>query len=137
MQKAKTKHEKTNDALKALEYFGGFEIAQMCGAMIEAYHKNMLLLIVGFVATSAFLCAYRIENKILGNAIFCHQSSEYAHKKMLSYIGVKPILDIRMRLGEGTGCAVAYSLIQSAVNFMNEMASFNSAGISNKSNEYE
>jgi nicotinate-nucleotide--dimethylbenzimidazole phosphoribosyltransferase len=69
----------------------------------------------------------------MSNAILCHQSDEQGHQKMLNYLNAKPILSLGMRLGEGTGCAVAYPIIQSAINFMNEMASFESAGVTNKS----
>ena len=132
LKQAQHNHPKITDAKQVLEHFGGFEIAQICGAMLASYNKNMLILVDGFIATSAFLCAYHINRKIIGNAIFCHQSDEQGHKKMLDYLGVKPVLNLGMRLGEGTGCAIAYPIIQSAVNFINEMASFESAGVSNK-----
>jgi nicotinate-nucleotide--dimethylbenzimidazole phosphoribosyltransferase len=76
--------------------------------------------------------AYTLKNEIVKNAVFCHQSEEQGHKKMLEFIKAEPILQLNMRLGEGTGCAVAYPIIQSAVNFLNQMASFESAGVSNK-----
>ena len=132
LKKAKQNHSKPKDAKEALQFFGGFEIAQICGAMLSAYEKNMLIMVDGFIATSAFLCANNINPNIKNNAIFCHQSDEQGHKKMLDFLNVKPILNLGMRLGEGTGCAVAYPIIQSAVNFINEMASFESAGVTNK-----
>ena len=132
LKQAQQNHLTPKNAMEALAFFGGFEIAQMCGAMISAFEKNMLILIDGFIATSAFLCAYNINNKIKDNTIFCHQSDEQGHKKMLDYLCVNPILNLGMRLGEGTGCAVAYPIIESAVNFINEMASFESANVSNK-----
>ena len=132
LKKAQANHQKPKDTKELLQFFGGFEIAQICGAMLAAYEKNMIILVDGFIATSAFLCAYAINPKIKINAIFCHQSDEQGHKKMLDFLKVKPILNLGMRLGEGTGCAIAYPIIQSAVNFMNEMASFESAGVSNK-----
>ncbi|HLR35888.1 MAG TPA: nicotinate-nucleotide--dimethylbenzimidazole phosphoribosyltransferase [Tissierellales bacterium] len=86
----------------------------------------------GFIATAAFLCAYSIQKKIVENAIFCHQSDEYGHVKMLDFIGATPLLKLNLRLGEGTGCAITYPIITSAVNFMNEMTSFESANVSTK-----
>lgn len=132
LNQAQQNHPAPKNAKEALEFFGGFEIAQMCGAILAAYDKNMLILVDGFIATAAFLCAYHINIKIKDNAIFCHQSDEQGHKKMLDHLGVKPILNLGMRLGEGTGCAVAYPIIQNAVNFINDMASFESANVSNK-----
>lgn len=133
LKQAQKNHPEPKDAYEALSTFGGFEIAQMCGAMLRSYEKNMLIMIDGFIASSALLCAAQIEPKILDNAIFCHQSNEQGHQKMLAFLKAKPLLGLNMRLGEGTGCALAYPLIKSAVHFMNEMASFESAGVSNKS----
>jgi nicotinate-nucleotide--dimethylbenzimidazole phosphoribosyltransferase len=86
----------------------------------------------GFIATAAFLVAYNINPLVIDYAIFCHQSEENGHGRMLKHLNATPLLDIGMRLGEGTGAAVAYPLIKSAVHFLNHMASFESAGVSNK-----
>ena len=120
----------TTEVIKVLQYFGGFEIAQMVGAMLEAQSKKMLIMVDGFIASAAFLVAYTIEPQIKDNAIFCHKSAERGHQILLEKLGVEPILDMQMRLGEGTGCAVAYPLILSAVEFMNKMASFDDAQVS-------
>jgi nicotinate-nucleotide--dimethylbenzimidazole phosphoribosyltransferase len=133
LEKAKRNHGRISNAKVALQTFGGFEIAQMCGAMLAAYEKNMLILVDGFIASAAFLVAYEINPNIKENAIFCHLSNEFGHKNLLNYIGVEPLLKLGMRLGEGSGCAIAYPIIQSAVTFLNEMASFESAGVAEKS----
>lgn len=124
--------EKPGTPLNTLATFGGFEIAQMCGSMLQAAENKMLILVDGFISTSAFLVSYKINPAVLDYAIFCHQSGEQGHARMLNYLNVKPLLNLNMRLGEGTGAAMGYSIIQSAVNFLNEMASFESAGVSNK-----
>ncbi len=132
LRQAQQNHAEPANAREALQLFGGFEIAQICGAMLAAYQRNMLILVDGFISTSAFLCAFNINPKIMQNAIFCHQSDEQGHRKMLEHLGARPVLRLGMRLGEGTGCAVAFPIIQSAVHFLNEMASFESAGVSQK-----
>ena len=126
------KHDQPTNAPEALQYFGGFEIAQMCGAMLAAYEKNMLLLIDGFIASCAYLCAFNINTAIKNNALSCHLSDEKGHALLLNYLGEKPILNLGLRLGEGTGCALAYPIIESAARFMNEMVSFENSGVTNK-----
>ena len=120
------------DPLQVLQTFGGFEIAMMCGAFLAAAEEKMVLLVDGFIASAAFLCAFKINSAIKDFAIFCHQSEEKGHALLMEHLQVKALLNLDMRLGEGTGCAVAYPLLQSAVAFLNEMASFESAGVSNK-----
>lgn len=127
------KNTRSEDVLDILSTFGGFEIVMMCAAMLQAAELKMIILVDGFIATVAFLAAYQAYASIKDYAFFCHQSDEYGHLRLLEFLGVRPILDLSMRLGEGTGAAVAYPILQSAVNFLNEMASFESAGVSNKS----
>lgn len=127
---AKLFHGEITDAKEILITFGGFEIAQICAGMLEAKKKNMLILVDGFIASAAFLVAHKINPSILENAIFCHLSDEHGHQNLLNHLGIEPLLKLGMRLGEGTGCAVAYPIIKSAVAFLNGMASFESAGVS-------
>lgn len=124
------KHGKPDTLLKVISTYGGFEIAQMVGGILQAAELKMIVLIDGFISTVAFFLAQAIEPDVKDYCLFCHQSSEHAHRRLLSLLDVKPLLDLEMRLGEGTGAAVAYPIIQSAVNFLNQMASFASAQIS-------
>ena len=124
---------KPEDVLDVLSTFGGFEIVMMCGAMLQAAELKMVLLVDGFIATTAFLTAYHICPAVKDYAFFCHQSDEHGHARVLQFLEVRPILNLSMRLGEGTGAAVAYPILISAVNFLNGMASFASAGVSNRS----
>lgn len=126
------RHPAVYEPMDILRTFGGLEIAQITGAVQEAYRNGMIILVDGFIATSAVAIAAELNRNILDNCIFCHTSDEYAHEKMLRLFDQKAILDLQLRLGEGTGCALAYPLIQSAVNFLNEMASFEEAKVSNK-----
>jgi nicotinate-nucleotide--dimethylbenzimidazole phosphoribosyltransferase len=118
--------------LETLATFGGFEIAMMVGAFLEGYRQNMVLLVDGFIASVSVLMAMQFEPGLKDNCIFCHNSDEQGHKKILSFLKVKPVLNLRMRVGEGTGCAVALPVIQSALTFLRDMASFEDAGVSNK-----
>lgn len=132
LAKAIAKHGKPDTVLKTLATYGGFEIAQMVGGILQAAEFRMVVFIDGFISTVAYLVAQAIEPDVKDYCLFCHQSSEQAHRSLLGYFDAKPILDLEMRLGEGTGVAVAFPVIQSAVNFLNEMASFESARVSNK-----
>lgn len=115
--------------LETLATFGGLEIAMMCGAVLEAKRLNMVTIADGFIATSAFLTAYEMQPDILENTLFSHSSDEKGHILMLKYMKGYPILHLNLRLGEGTGVALAYPLIQSALIFLNEMAGFEEAGV--------
>jgi nicotinate-nucleotide--dimethylbenzimidazole phosphoribosyltransferase len=122
--------EAISTPMEALTAFGGFEIVMMCGAMLEAASLKMTLLIDGFIVTAALLAAHAMESDILDYCIFCHNSGEQGHQKMLEFLNAEPLLNLGLRLGEGTGCAVAFPIIQSSVNFLNEMATFKSANVS-------
>jgi len=115
-----------------LQAVGGFEIAMICYGMMHAAERNMLVMVDGFIATAAALLAIRLAPSSRAAMIFCHRSDEAGHARLLDYLEAKPLLSLGMRLGEGTGCALAYPLLQAAVNFINEMASFESAGVSEK-----
>lgn len=120
------------DPVQALETFGGFEITMMAGAMLGAAEQKALLIIDGFIATAALLVAARMQPAVLEYCVFAHRSGEAGHGLLLQELKAEPLLDIGLRLGEGTGAALAYPLIQAAVNFLNDMASFESANISQR-----
>lgn len=117
------------DPVAVLAEYGGFEIAMMAGAMLGAAERRMLLLIDGFIVTSALLAAQAMVPAILPYCVFAHRSREPGHALQLAHLGADPLMDLDLRLGEGTGAALALPLVQAAVNFLNDMASFDSAGI--------
>lgn len=123
----------SNDPLAVLAEFGGFEIAMMVGAMLGAAEARMTLLIDGFIVGSAALTASRLAPALGDYCVFCHRSAEAGHAAQLAALGAEPLLDLGLRLGEGTGAALAFPLVLASVNFLNEMASFESAGVSDKS----
>jgi nicotinate-nucleotide--dimethylbenzimidazole phosphoribosyltransferase len=117
-----------------LQCVGGFEIAMLTGAYLEAAEQKMIILVDGFISTAALLLARLSNPAILDNCIFSHCSGENGHTKMLEWLGARPLLNLGMRLGEGTGAALAFPFVRAAVSFLEEMASFESAGVS-KSDE--
>ena len=121
-----------NEPLAVLAEFGGFEIAMMVGAMLGAAEAKMTLLIDGFIVSSAALTATKLFPALLDYCVFCHRSAEPGHQAQLQAMQSEPLLDLGLRLGEGTGAALAYPLVCAALGFLNEMASFESAGVSDK-----
>ena len=120
------------DGVTALHEYGGFEIAMMAGAMLGAAEAGMLLLIDGFITSSALLAARAIEPAVVDRAVFAHCSAEAGHAAMLQALGGEALLSLALRLGEGTGAVLALPLLRAACAMLNEMASFESAGVSDK-----
>ncbi|WP_428242534.1 nicotinate-nucleotide--dimethylbenzimidazole phosphoribosyltransferase [Gynuella sp.] len=113
-----------------MQHLGGFELAMMAGAMAAVAAAGRLFIVDGFLATAALLCVSKDQPEVLDYAIFGHCSNEQGHKAMLEALGVSPLLQLNLRLGEGTGAVLAWPLIQSSIVFINNMASFESAGVS-------
>ena len=118
------------DALDVLSKVGGFEIGGLVGVALAAASKRVPVVMDGFISTCAALLAYVIEPKVKDYLIASHCSVEKGHKAILEYLGLKPILDLSLRLGEGTGAALAMNIVEAAVKVLNEMATFESAGVS-------
>jgi len=130
IQKALELHQKNLDSpLKILQYVGGFEIAALVGAYIFAAQQGLAILIDGFISSVAALLAIKINSKIQPWLFYAHQSEEKGHRLVLKYLKVKPLLDLNMRLGEGSGAVAAVPLIQMACKLHNEMATFKQAKI--------
>jgi nicotinate-nucleotide--dimethylbenzimidazole phosphoribosyltransferase len=125
--------ESTITGAELLHRIGGFEIAMMTGAYLKAAELNMIIVVDGFIATATLMIAQDMDHKVLDSCFFAHCSDEQGHRKMLEHLKAEPLLQLGMRLGEGTGAALAIPVLQSAVNFLNKMASFESAGVTNKS----
>jgi nicotinate-nucleotide--dimethylbenzimidazole phosphoribosyltransferase len=132
IEQAVQRYASVSSPMDILATFGGFEIAMISGAMLQAAHQRKILLIDGFIVTSALLVAAQLQPEILDYCLFAHCSDEQGHRQMLEYMKARPLLQLGLRLGEGTGCALALPLLHAAVNFMNEMATFASASVSEK-----
>ena len=126
------RHSEAKSPTEALAALGGLEIAMMAGALIQAASDRRVLLIDGFIASVALLVAERLAPGVLQYAVFAHHSVELGHAQLLKLLGAEPLLDMQMRLGEGSGAVLAYPLLQSACAIINEMASFSDAGVSEK-----
>lgn len=121
-----------HEVLDILAEVGGFEVVMMAGAMLGAAEKGALIIVDGFIASAALLAAMRIAPAVRDYAVFGHRSHEGGHPLLLEHLQAKPLLQLDLRLGEGSGAVLAFPLLQAACGFLNEMASFESAGVSDK-----
>ncbi len=121
-----------SDPLSLLAALGGFEIAAMAGVCLGGAAANVPVVVDGFIATAAAAVAEKLRPGLYDYLFFGHRSAEGGHSLMLESIGVRPILDLHMRLGEGTGAALAMMVIQSALGLFHQMATFAGAGVSEK-----
>ena len=133
IQEAIDKHGMAESAFGNLARFGGYEIATIAGGMIEAACNRMVILVDGFITTSALLVAQKMDRRVLDYCIFSHESDEQGHRKMLQHINASAVLKLGLRLGEGTGAAIAYSVLKGAVAVLSEMTSFEDAQVINTS----
>ena len=121
-----------NNPLDALRILGGLEIAALVGSYIACAQEGIPVLVDGFICTAAALVAIKLNEDVKNWMLFAHKSAEPAHQQALEKLQVQPILDLSMRLGEGSGAAVAVPILQSAINLHNCMATFDQAGVSDK-----
>lgn len=127
--------DRTADRLEpgdALREYGGFEIAMMAGAMIGAARARAVVIVDGFIATAAALAAVRLAPALVDYLVFAHRSAEPGHGVVLDALGASPLLDLGMRLGEGTGTLLAWPILRCAAAMLSDMASFESAGVSGR-----
>ena len=123
-------HAEARTPLQALAAFGGFEIATMVGAVQQAAAERRVIVVDGFIASAAVLVASKLKPAVLQRCVFAHRSGERGHALMLAHLKAEPLLDLGLRLGEGSGAALAWPLLESACALLREMASFESAGVS-------
>lgn len=132
-------HPNAKEPLDVLAAFGGFEIATMVGAVLEAAEQRRVIVVDGFIASSAVLVAQALQPNVTQRCVFTHRSGECGHGLMLRYLGrdsdtpARALLDLGLRLGEGSGAALAWPLLVSACALLREMASFESAGVARQS----
>lgn len=118
-----------NSAHDIIRYFGGLEMVMAIGGMLQAAELKMVILVDGFIMTSCLLAASKLYPEVMDYAIYGHCGDESGHKLLLDSMGAKPVLNLSLRLGEGTGAICAYPIIQSAVRMINEMDNFAHASI--------
>jgi nicotinate-nucleotide--dimethylbenzimidazole phosphoribosyltransferase len=131
LKQAIEKHGISQRPEENLATYGGLEIATIAGGMLEAARRRMIILVDGFITTSAFMAAYAICPVVRDYSLFAHCSNEHGHKKMLEHVGARAVLDLDLRLGEGTGSALVYPVIQGSVAMLNDMTSFGEAKVYN------
>ena len=133
IKEAIEKHGKPKDAFEVLRLYGGLEIAMIAGGMYEAAINKMIVIVDGYITTSAALTVYNMNKNAAEYFIFSHISGEGGHKIMLNHMNARPLLNLDLRLGEGTGAALAYPIIKTAAELLNRMTSFEEAKVFNSS----
>ena len=125
-------HADANAPLDALAALGGFEIATLVGAVLQAAEERRVIVLDGFIASAAVLVAQALRPHVAQRCVAAHVSAEPGHALLLERLRLEPLLNLGLRLGEGSGGALAWPLLESACRIVREMASFESAGVSRK-----
>jgi nicotinate-nucleotide--dimethylbenzimidazole phosphoribosyltransferase len=129
LEEALRKHGRITDPMEALRVFGGFELAMITGATLAAAEAGMLILVDGLIASAAVLVAAKAYPDVKPYLVFAHRSAADGHAALLLHLNVEPLLNLGMRLGEGTGAALALPLVQAAAAILSDMATFASAEV--------
>ncbi len=125
-------HPDPADGLDVLAKVGGFEIGGLAGAILAAASRRVPVLLDGFISTAAALIAVQLAPQTRHYLIAAHRSQENGHALMLAHLGLHPLLDLDLRLGEGSGAALALPLVEAACKLLTDMATFGEAGVSEK-----
>lgn len=133
LQRALQRHADVQGLLPMLAALGGAEIATMVGAVLQAAHERRVVVVDGFITTAAVAVAAALAPAVLQRCVFAHGSAEAGHGRWLQALGVQPLLNLGLRLGEGSGAALAWPLLETALKLLDEMASFASAGVAERS----
>jgi nicotinate-nucleotide--dimethylbenzimidazole phosphoribosyltransferase len=126
------RHRDATTPLAVLAAMGGFEIAMLAGAALQAAAERRTVVVDGFIAGAGVLAAARLVPRVLGCCVLAHRSAEPGHAALIRHLGAEPLLDLGLRLGEASGAALAWPLLESALRVLGEMASFESAGVSDR-----
>ena len=129
LQRSVDQYTGDRSARDLIRYFGGFEMVMAIGGMLRAAELGMVIIIDGFIMTNCVLAASQLHPEVLSYAIYGHLGDEVGHRLVLDYLQAKPLLQLNLRLGEGTGAICAYPILQSAVRMINEMDSFQKASV--------
>ncbi len=132
LERVQAKYGEIRDPILAFAAYGGCEIAMMTGAMLEAASRRMLVMVDGYICTASALVAARMNPAVADYLVFAHASGDGPHRVAVEALGGRPLLDLGMKLGEATGAALAWPIVRASVAFLEEMATFDSAGVSER-----
>lgn len=129
LKRALDNFKEERNAMNVMRYFGGIEMIMAVGGMLQAAELNMIILVDGFIMTNCVLAASKLYPEVINYCVFGHQGDEAGHKLLLDHLKVKPLLNLGLRLGEGSGAICAYPIVESAVRMINEMNTFSNAAV--------